>query len=554
MLLSNVLASKDFIEKGRLLSDSGILLFPGFEQHSKFTWDDWTENPFSNRSWQWRLNWLSFLSFLIAHHASSGIDAALDKGRDSIQSWLDKYLLTDENCGFEFIWHDHGTALRAEQIHLFLTYVSQYASGWKNKNLNFFQYAQKACRIHAAWLVKDSFYSIHTNHGLEQSRVLLLLSFAFSEDPQATHWRRLAIGRLESELDYSFTEEGVHVENSPAYHVFVFKVFTGVLEDYSSEALGDLSLKFKVFSKKALEFTARIIRPDGFLPIIGDTEQLPTTDSYRASLGDSLEYSGFCFANSQGRRGVKFSSLNKVYAKSGYAIFRDGWQDSGKNSRSLHLIVKAGCLSNYHHQQDEGHVSLYALGEDWLIDSGLYNYNQTDLIRKYMRSRQAHNVAVISNSSYPAEFKKRLSGWNISNFDESDNFPFVEIDIRVLEQIRQIRRVSLNNEKSMVTVDDDFLMQDGVARDVTLLWHVPLDKVIKIVGDGSVKIFGKTGISLSLNVMGDRPDEVLVRKGVTGSQVFSCISLKSNKYQDSQVIQVVFKARKVLKIACAFSF
>jgi hypothetical protein len=554
MSLSTILVNKEFIEKGRILSDSGILLFPGFEKHSKLTWDDWTENPFFNRSWQWRLNWLSFLSYLIAYHASSKIDAALDKGRDAIQSWLDKYLFTDENFGFEFVWHDHGTALRSEQIQIFLSYVSQYAPNWKNKNQDFFEYAQMACRIHAVWLSKESFYSIHTNHGLEQTRVLLLLSFAFSEDPRAANWRRLAIGRLASELDYAFTEEGVHVENSPAYHVFVFKLFMGILEEYSSDALGDLSRKFEVFASKALEFIARILRPDGLLPIIGDTEQLPTSDSYKKYFGNSLEYAGFCFASSKGKRGNKFEKLNKVYKKSGYAVFRNNWPGASKYGDAVHLIVKAGCLSQYHYQQDEGHVSLYALGEDWLIDSGLYNYNQTDLIRKYMRSRQAHNVAVISNSNYSTEFKKRLSSWSISEFDESDESPFVEMDLRVLEKVRQVRRVSFHNEKCLLTVDDDFFMQDGIARDVTLLWHVPLDKIVKIIDNGSVQILGKGGLSLSLNVMGERPDDMVVRKGVAGGRVFSCISTKTNNYQDSQVIQVSFKSRKALRIACVFSF
>jgi Heparinase II/III N-terminus/Heparinase II/III-like protein len=553
MFLSKILINKDYVERGQLFSKSDILAMPGFEIYSTALLDDWTINPFANRSWQWRLNWLSFLSYLVAYHASSKFDVALDKGRDAIQSWLNKYLLTDESCDFEFVWHDHGTALRAEQILIFLNYISQYAPAWKDNNQTFFEYAQLACRIHAAWLAKDSFYSAHTNHGLEQTRILLLLSLAFPEEPSALNWRILALERLNSELDYAFTEEGVHVENSPSYHIFVFKVFIGIFADYSSDVLGGLAEKFEVFATRALEFTTRILRPDGLLPIIGDTEQLSTSDSYQELFGNSQEYAHFYFANTQGKRGEKPTKLNRVYQKSGYAIFRDAWLDASAYRQTFHLVVKAGCLSRYHHQQDEGHLLLYALGEDWLIDSGLYNYNQTDPIRKYMRSRQAHNVASISNTRYATDFEHRMANWSINDFDDSDDFPFVEMDLQVLESVRQLRRVSFDNKQAVVTVGDDFFMLDGLERDVTLLWHVPQDKKINILNDGSLQILSKTGHSLRLNITGSKPDDILVRKGIIGERVFSCVSLKTNQYDDSYVIQLNFKARKMLKVQCVFS-
>jgi hypothetical protein len=82
-------------------------------------WGDWEQDPLNNRSWQWRLNWLSFLSYLMAYHRASGDEAVLDSAREAIQSWLDTYLETDTSYPFEFIWHDHATALRAEQLVLF---------------------------------------------------------------------------------------------------------------------------------------------------------------------------------------------------------------------------------------------------------------------------------------------------------------------------------------------------------------------------------------------------------------------------------------------------
>lgn len=52
--------------------------------------------------------------------------------------------------------------------------------------------------------------------------------------------------------------------------------------------------------------------------------------------------------------------------------------------------------------------------EDWLIDSGMYNYNKTDPIRKYMRSRAAHNVMQLRKAELSDTWKKLERKWNLT--------------------------------------------------------------------------------------------------------------------------------------------
>ncbi len=399
--LSNHSGNKALGEK---LVDMQQLELAPFKSVPFSGWGDWEQDPLNNRSWQWRLNWLSFLSYLMAYHRASGDEAVLDSAREATQSWLDAYLETDTSYPFEFIWHDHATALRAEQLVLFAYYCREHAPEWVSKHAEFLAYLEHALVVHGQWLAKDSFYSEHTNHGLEQARVLLLLGTVF-EGEQAQEWQQIATGRISSELTFAFTDEGVHVENSPAYHIFVFKVFLGIIKDYPEEVLGDLAEQFSQFSAKALSFITHILRPDGKLPPIGDTEQLPTSDAYRDMFGHRLEYQHFLYALTQGKQGVKPQVLNRVYSKSGYAIFRDEWPGKEHYQKAFHLITKVGCSSRYHHQQDEGHISLYAGGEDWLIDSGLYNYINKDPGRKYMRGRPGRA------SPTPAMPRSSSIGW-----------------------------------------------------------------------------------------------------------------------------------------------
>jgi hypothetical protein len=513
-------------------------------------WGDWERDPLKNRSWQWRLNWLSFLPYLLSYHRSSGNDDVLVFAHDAISSWLKCYIDTDTGYHFEFIWHDHATALRAEQLVLFYYYCTQYALEWVNQNKGFFKYLEKSLVVHAGFLLRDSFYSEHTNHGLEQARVLLLLGTVF-DSAQASEWKKVSIHRISNELNFAFTSEGVHVENSPAYHIFVFKVFMGVIKDYPEEILGDLARQFGKFSLKALSFITHILRPDGTLPPIGDTEQLPTSDSYREMFGETREYQYFLYAISGGKRGRVPPILNRVYSESGYAVFRDQWPSRKDYHKAMHLIAKVGCSSRYHHQQDEGHISLYAGGEDWLIDSGLYNYVNQDPVRKYMRGRSGHNVPVVSHAAYDSEFEHRLSAWRVEDFNESDSGPYIDMNLKVMPPVVHDRNIKFDANKKIVDVEDRIVSEDGKERNVTLYWHFPKDKTL-VVDNGVVLVTSTKGNLLQVEFSGARPSTLSIAKGEKDGKVFSCISYKANKVEPSQVLRLVFKNQKDLRVLTRF--
>lgn len=537
---------------GQGLFDSKKLELAPFKPILFESWDDWERDPLKNRSWQWRLNWLSFLSYLMGYHRVIENNAVLDFARDAIQSWLDNYLHTDTSYSFEFIWHDHGTALRAEQLVLFTYYCQEYAPSWSHEHAEFLRCVERALVVHGEVLAKESFYSEHTNHGLEQSRVLLLLSTVFDGE-KATEWQQLALHRIRSELEFSFTSEGVHVENSPAYHIFVFKVFLGIIKDYPASVLGNLAEQFDQFSAKALSFITYILRPDGTLPPIGDTEQLPTSNPYAESFSDKEVYPSLQYALTSGKKGHTPALLNKIYPKSGYAVFRDSWPMANSYQQAFHIVMKLGCLSRYHHQQDEGHISVYGLGEDWLIDSGLYNYVNADPVRKYMRGRAGHNVPLISGASYSKQFEHRLAHWEVIDSCADDVNPAVTLKMNVLETVIQVRKFDFLTETKRLTVADSFEFTDELPHDVTLQWHVPADKKVSIE-DGKLNIVSNTGHQCVLTFENERPDDIHILKGRKSDRVYSCISYKANSLEDSQVIRIIFKNRYSLKIKSIFDF
>jgi len=544
--IEHYISNEENIERGQMLFEENILKLTSF---APVEWENWEADPFNNRSWQWALHWFDFNKHLLAFHYKTRNDEILYKLKELINCWIDTYLY-NENTKFEFIWHDHATSLRAEQVLLLLYYLKKYNHLWMTKNFSFVSKLFVTLNVIGKKLEKEEFYSKYTNHGLEQVRVLMLLGLILNNKA----WVAISILRLNDELEFSFTNEGVHKENSPGYHQFVFKVFLSIIEEFPSYVLKDLGPKFNDIASKALTYITYILRPDKNLPIIGDTELKPITDSYNNFFSGTVEYENFIYSLSQGRRGVAPLKNNIVYPKSGYAIFRNTWGNDKNFTDSIQLIFKAGCLSKYHHQQDENSFVLYAFGEDWLIDSGLYNYINKDPIRNYVRRRQAHNIPVISNTSYDHDdFNHRIDNWSIYDYSEDNFNPYIAATNRVLVTVEHGRRISFDAHRQSLLVEDKVVSIDEKRRDITFLFHFPNDKEIEIqkelVSIASSKKDIKFLISFSV-----KPETIIIERGVVKGSVKSVISNISRKYDESQVVKVVYKNVDFLRVKTTMIF
>ncbi len=545
-------SNSDFAERGRkMVKDSVVQLgpFPGVKYCL-----DWNQDPLNNRSWQWRWGSLSALAYLIAFHAESGDQRALEIGMELISNWKDMFISSDptDTDLNEFVWHDHGTALRAEHILWFYCYAQdiEFTALVNDKELNILNLMHR----HGEILARDTFYSEHTNHGLEQARVLMLLaSSARSLWDEAPAWEAVALCRLSSELNFAYTEEGVHVENSPAYHIFVFKVFISIIQEFDKDELGELSTEFMSKAKLILDYITHVLRPDGLTPIIGDSEKLRPTDSFRALLGKTEEYRKFLYSFSGGKAGKKPTSTFKVCPISGYAIFRDRWENSDNFKNIVHLIFKGGALSQYHRQQDEGNIILYAYGEDWLIDSGMYNYNNSDPVRRYMRSRRAHNVAIVDGAKY-VPWQSLKSSWNLR--DDSSIHPdgspkVVSFSFLGFESLSLLRRVAFSGES--IRVMDRVRSLDGVSRKSRLIWHFDKSKIIQIVDSKCILI--KSSISdICMKMTFDLDTEISVSSGLIGSRVASVVSEVANKFTESQIVEVILPISASIEVSTQIDF
>ena len=553
--LNSITKNADFAMRGEEIVKNGTVRLGPFSAVSYVL--DWSQDPLKNRSWQWRWATLSALTYLIAYHSKSSDPIALKIGYELISSWTTNFLHTssvDSEIN-EFAWHDHGTALRAEHVLWFYAYVQKQHQGIKDLHLNdgtvisFDEFLKQ----HAAVLADNEFYSANTNHGLEQARVLFLLSKIGAERwiPAAV-WRDIALDRIRAEFDYAYTPEGVHVENSPAYHIFVFKVFISIVQDYELEELGDWADDFMARARLILNYITHILRPDGLTPIIGDSEKLRPTDSFRKLLGHTEEYKKFQYAFSLGKFGIRPSSTFQVYPLSGYAVYRNQWADHSCYADVIHAIFKGGPLSQYHRQEDEGNLLLYAFGEDWLIDSGMYNYNKNDIIRKYVRSKMAHNVVVVDGVQYkPWESIK--SEWALTEKCLDSGKQAIDFCFSGFDHVIKSRRVKFDGPS--IEVNDIVRISDGNSRPVRVLWHIDADKQIIALNHSEIEIRStKTRRNLKLKIHSNLQFRISVKSGVSGQRVFSVTSDIANKYVSSQLIEINFDAATLTEVTSLMSF
>lgn len=419
--------------------------------------DLWSSGPQQDRSWRWTL------------HAFLPLDPLIATGRlgmlnQLIGAW--KIRFEHEAIEHDFPWHDHATALRLDRLSRIKLQFPQ---------CDFLDLAVR----HADLLMRDDFYSKHTNHGFDQALSLILASMAFPNAEAAGAWLELGLARLGDEIYFAFTDEGVHVENSPSYH---FGMIANMLRARRLlQASGHFSADFDEHFDKALRFLIWVTRPDRFLAYMGDSA------SYRPSvhpeLADLPSAPMVEWVSTGGRAGVEPTGRFAVYEESGYAAYRSSWQSWPGHT---HIVMKSGFLSPYHRQDDDLNVLVHAHGEDWLIDSGLYNHNRLDPVRVYMRSARAHNVPFVLG----AKIDRVSVGREFASLKQIEvaGFPYAVKAETKMYQSGLVTRRLLIKDQDCFSIQDEFSGYEGMPR--YWIFHVPKDKTLELC-DRGVSITGK---------------------------------------------------------------
>ena len=316
----------------------------------------------------------------------------LELAEKFINSWV-VYKDSDHSNGNTFLWYDHGTALRAENL-IYFTLVSCDSHLLSEEMADSIR---ELIEEHILYLKDSNKYTKNHNHGIFQDQALIYSAY-FLNASDKEELLELAKNRLLQQKEYAFTSENVHVENSPGYQIGVmelFKVISEFLMQYEDTFAQDMNNSLY----DAAEFMAYITKPNGVIAEIGDTNSLVGAVNRKYNFDNNFNNLHYEYAATTGLSGEQPTECSKVYKESGYYISHNSW--SGEDIlNTTWMMFKSGYVSKTHKHADDNSFMLYSKGYDIFVDPGWYNYMSGNPYRDYFVSSLAHNTVIVDENTY----------------------------------------------------------------------------------------------------------------------------------------------------------
>lgn len=272
------------------------------------------------------------------------------------------------------------------------------------------------------------------NHYLSDLVGLFYLGIYFNklQNNEVKKWLNFSKRELEREMFIQNNKDGSNYESSTSYHRLVTELmfFPMILGDENNIKF---SQEYKDRLEKMFEFLAKIIKPNGKIPMIGDVDngRLLIFSNYSSwevnDVRDLLSLGGEYFNNTLLKNGGAirkedklwiFNSLSdeeeKYYNRS--VKFDDGGYYILRNSE-IYCFIRCGELScrgqGGHSHNDQLSFELNVQGEDFIVDTGTGVYTANKNIRNLFRSTRQHNTVYIK-------------GYEQNYFDENSLFEMRE--------------------------------------------------------------------------------------------------------------------------------
>lgn len=220
-------------------------------------------------------------------------------------------------------------------------------------------------------LAKTGHFTFATNHGVMQNLALWHASLAFPSLPRSEQYQQLARARMDDQMKFYVSRQGVILEHSAGYHLYGLKLL-GLAFRYLDLMHQTPPQEWIDKYESAKQVYALMRRPDGSLPRFGDTE------SEADSLGPLIttfgpdHHAGHLAYNSQWRP-AKAVEVDPV---AGYSIWWDGlrsWPESQQLSQTV--VTWSNFGDHGHKHADEMSLLLWAGGRNWWSSVGYWPYD-----------------------------------------------------------------------------------------------------------------------------------------------------------------------------------
>lgn len=256
-----------------------------------------------------------------------------------------------------------------------------------------------------------------SNHYLSDVAGLLWLGVMLPELAAAEEWRSWALKEMLREMDKQILAEGADYEGSTGYHCFVLELF---LYSFLLCRTNSIPIEDRYWRKLhlMLEYLRTILRPDGFVPLVGDTDgsqALPITMRRANDRAHLLALGAVAFKDSKlkptsleappevlwllGEEGLRnYQQLTKSNTEPSSQTFPDAGTYLLRHE-DLYLLFNAGGSGKgrpaSHRHNDLLSIEISAGGCAFIVDPGSYVYTADLHERHLFRSTAYHSTVEV---------------------------------------------------------------------------------------------------------------------------------------------------------------
>jgi len=349
--------SAKMVLQGQVAIPGGHYLKIGFP----FEADDLDKNL---PGWQLFFARLSIPYVLLSAYEVTGRDDFLIAAKDVIlgfatyerRAWLPKGLL----------WNDHAIAGRISVMAKFWKLYRNYPDYQFEVARDLFQLVARSAKL----LAKPAHFTFATNHGIMQNLALWQICLAFPSLPDIDFYKHVSLERMRDQMRFYVNDEGVVLEHSAGYQKVGLE-FINMAFRYLTLLGMPIPEDWKAKYQKAETFYAQLLRPDGSLPLLGDTGNGAKN---RRMLSKNFDTNGKIERFEDKEQWIP-KQPGSLYPAAGYSIWWNGLDGWPKEDKLSQTVVSWSYFPGHAHKHaDEMSVLLWANGNNWWTNSGYWPY------------------------------------------------------------------------------------------------------------------------------------------------------------------------------------
>ena len=461
---------------------------------------EWNKMPKNDPEWIFQLNRMRFWICLGQAYAITHDEKYARAFADQLLDWIKRVPHVSEN---EKCWRTIEAGIRMCNWLKAMCYFEGSAAITDDVMKCFIaSVAEHAEFIMGVW----NSYNLMSNWGVMANHGLFMAGVMLPPTARTAEYTKTAISRLEKELEIQIYSDGSQWEQSPMYHNEVLRDFLDVCLLAHRNAV---YIPFYPTVQKMIDTAIAYQKPNGKELCFGDSDDIDSRDVITTAAVVAEYYAGrLSHYKAAGYAKMDFESswdtgemarYNAAPAAADFAsksLFASGnyfITDPARafsDSERPYLHFHCGTLGAGHGHADLLHVSLFANGEDVLVDSGRFTYVFAGGAREEFKDPTAHNTCIVDGRN----FYDCADSWECSRLAKNVNRYYVEnrycegghVGYALREGAFVNRRVlALDDARTLFLVCDEFYGCGD--HDYTQFWHFGGAGRVELIKDGGAR-------------------------------------------------------------------